>query len=55
MVVGDAADWVDAAEIVLVRVVKAMRDDDVEGSMRFLGCEEIACKLTIQYPLGVLS
>jgi hypothetical protein len=47
MVVGDAADWVEAAEIVLVWVVQAMREDDVEGSVRLLGCEEIVCKLAI--------
>ena len=41
MVVRDAADGVEAAEVVFVGVVGAVPGDDVEGSVVLVGGEEV--------------
>ena len=50
VVVGDAANGVEAAEIVLVRIVEAVPGDDVEGCVGLRGGEERPTKLAENGP-----
>ena len=53
VVVGDAADGIEAAEVVLVWIVPSMPGNDVERSMVLFCCEEMTVEFAYERPLAL--